>query len=91
MSPEITAFATLVVTLILALLIDRGAPNILESIAFGVESASACTVSALRRSAAALRNRHKAIERAHAERMAGEGTCRPIDAVISSGSTSAAA
>jgi hypothetical protein len=91
MSSEMAAIATLAITLVLALLVDRGAPNILESLAFGVEGAAAWTVTALRRSAAALRKRHAAIERAHRERMAGAPQYNSTTAVVSSGSSSAPA
>lgn len=91
MSPEIAAVATLAVTLALALLIDRGAPNILESIAFGLETASARTVSTLRRSATALRKRQATIEREHRERMTGSTQYSSTDSVVPSDSTSAAA
>jgi hypothetical protein len=77
MSPEMLAVATLAVTLVVALLVDRGAPNILESIAFGLESAAGWTVAGLRRSAAALRKRQRTIERAHRERMAGARRRKP--------------
>jgi hypothetical protein len=56
-----------------------------------VESAAAWTVAALRRSAAALRNRQRAIERSHQERLTGTPCYTPIDAVVSSGSSSARA
>jgi len=82
MSPEIAAVATLVVTLALALLIDRGAPNVLESIAFSLEAASARTVATLRRSATALRNRQVKIEQEHRERMAGCTSYISADAVL---------
>ena len=91
MTPEIAAVATLVVTLALALLIDRGAPNILESIAFSLEAASVRTVSMLRRSATALRKRQATIEREHRERMAGSAHYKSADSVVRSDSTSAAA
>src|SRR3954454_1548394 len=91
MSPEIAAVATLAVTLALALLIDRGAPNVMESIAFSLEAASARTVSTLRRSATALRMRQTTIEREHRARMAGSAHYSPADSVVTSDSTSAAA
>jgi hypothetical protein len=105
MSPEMLAVATLAVTLLVALLVDRGAPNILESIAFGLESAAGWTVAGLRRSAAALRNRQRSIERAHQQKMAGAKPVKAaydsidaatidaatIDVAVSSGSSSAPA
>ncbi len=91
MTPEIAAVATLVITLALALLIDRGAPNILESVAFSLETASARAVSTLRRSAAALRKRQATIEREHRARLAGPTRYSSADPVVASDSTSAAA
>ena len=82
MTPEIAAVATLVITLALALLIDRGAPNILESVAFSLETASARTVETLRRSATALRSRQATIEREHQERMAGSAHYSAADPVV---------
>jgi hypothetical protein len=100
MNPAFLAIATLGTTLLVALLVDRGAPNILESIAFGLESAAGWTVTGLRRSAAALRSRQRSIEHAHQVRMAGVKTAKTcyngvevsaIDVAVSSGSSSAAA
>jgi hypothetical protein len=92
MSPEIAAIVTLVITLILAVVVDRGVPNILESIAFVVEDISRWIVAMLRRSARGLRERHRSIEVANQKRMAGLPVVyEPVKAVVSSGSTSVAA
>ena len=70
MSTEFTATAILSLTLVLVAVIDRGIPNTVESLAFGIEAAAEWTVAALRRNAARLRERHRRIEIEHQERMA---------------------
>ena len=91
MSTEIAAVGTLVVTFLLVVLIDRGIPNALESIAFAVESAAERTVAALRKSAAALRKRHRAIELVNQQRLAGASRYERTESPVSSRSSSAAA
>jgi hypothetical protein len=91
MSTEIAAIGTLAVTFILVVLIDRGIPNALESVAFAIENAAEFTVGALRRSARALRKRHRAIELANQQRLAGRSQYERPEPAVSSRSTSAAA
>jgi hypothetical protein len=90
MSTETAAIGTLAVTFILVVLIDRGIPNALESIAFAVESVAEFTVKALLNSAAALRRRHRTIELAHQQRLASRSRFERSQPAVSSRSTSAA-
>ena len=89
MSSEVTAVATLVVTFLLAILIDRGVANILESIAWAVERSAESVVELLRRSAVLLRRRHRAIELAHQERLAGT-RMQAVDPAVNSRPSAAA-
>jgi hypothetical protein len=91
MSPEITALTTLATILIFAVMVDRGVPNVLESIAFGIEGFAELTVTTLRRSSAALRKRHKSIELQNQERLRRGLRRGPVEPVVSSRSSSAAA
>jgi hypothetical protein len=91
MRVELVAVGTLAVTFLMAVLIDRGAPNILDSIAFGIERTAKWTAGALRRSAAALRRRYRRLELEHEERVAGSSRFEQADREVSSRSSSAAA
>ena len=54
--------AVLVGTLLVIVLVDWGAPNTLEAVAFSIERHANWTVAALRSTAAKLRRRQRAIE-----------------------------
>jgi hypothetical protein len=84
MSTEFAATAILALTFVLVAVVDRGVPNTLESIAFGIESAAEWTVTGLRRNAARLRERHRRIELEHQRRMTAKtGTTEPAEQVSS--------
>jgi hypothetical protein len=69
MSSESLALGILASTLALALIIDRGVPNMMESAAFALETASRWLVAGLRRNAARLRERHRRIEMENQRRL----------------------
>ena len=56
-------------TFLALLVVDRGAPNLLESAAFKIEQTSRSIVESLRCHAARLRNRQRVIEEEHRARL----------------------
>ena len=71
MVSAILVAGVLTVVFAIAVAIDRGVPNALESCACRLEGLAADVVTALRRAAAKLRARHVAIERANRRRING--------------------
>lgn len=72
MDKTIDVVAILVATLLMAIAIDRGIPNSLDALAYGLERWSRAAVALLRLGAQKLRERHVAIERAERQRRAEE-------------------
>jgi hypothetical protein len=69
MSMVLYPLAVLFATFLILVLVDRGAPNTLESIAFFIERHARWIVSALRSNAARLRSRQREIEQENRARL----------------------
>jgi hypothetical protein len=69
MSSEALAACILVLTLFLALIIDRGIPNLMDSIAFALEFTTGWLIKGLRNNASRLRDRYTRIEQAHQQHL----------------------
>jgi len=69
MSTVFFALSVLGATLALALAVDRGIPNMLDSTAYHLEVLSRRTVAAIRRAARQLRQRHLDVENANRDRL----------------------
>jgi hypothetical protein len=68
MNDTVVVVAILGGTFVLALAVDRGVPNALESAAYMLEDVAAASVSYLRNAADKLRQRHGQIEAANRRR-----------------------
>jgi hypothetical protein len=74
MNDIVVVLLTLAGTTVIALAIDRGVPNMLESAANMLEDVTARVVASLRGAAAKLRERHAQIEALNAQRRTHGGS-----------------